>query len=423
MVYSRAKVVEIFRGSKIYQVFIDRFAGCLDEEQYSIRNIKRDFLGGNITDLIKKIDYIKSMDYTVIWLTPFYVNQPHGNHGYHVINYNHVDPRFAFGNLDRSEGEKNNQRDGKKEIRKKREDIGNPFDDNDVNVETEADKVLKTFIQECHKKGIKVMMDFVPNHCHEQHPFFQKAKEDPQSEYREWFYFNGGEGPTQTYLQFLHVGELPKLNLSHSAVHDHLVNSTKKFLSYGIDAVRVDHCIGPRQKDLASIINEIHESYPDVPFIGEILPFGCQHAPETIFGLENEDLQKFKEETVSAIDQLDDIFLKYYDILDGVLDFTFQYYVDKFVSGTFSKEKCTEKLIQHFNRYKEDDKKEFLLLKNVDSHDCDRIMFRCHNNIHILHQALIFLYQDDGERNDPIVVYYGTEDLMSQDDTIRRGDY
>ncbi|MBQ4000616.1 MAG: hypothetical protein II643_06465, partial [Oscillospiraceae bacterium] len=33
----------------------------------------------------------------MIWLTPFYVNQPAGYHGYHTENYNHVDPRFAYG--------------------------------------------------------------------------------------------------------------------------------------------------------------------------------------------------------------------------------------------------------------------------------------------------------------------------------------
>ena len=39
----------------------------------------------------------KSMDFNMIWISPFYVNQPNGYHGYHILNFNHVDPRFMFG--------------------------------------------------------------------------------------------------------------------------------------------------------------------------------------------------------------------------------------------------------------------------------------------------------------------------------------
>jgi len=399
-VSDKKRRVEKLLGSKIYQIFIDRFAGC--RENYTIDDLKREFIGGNLMSLMNKLDYIKSMNFNVIWLTPFYVNQPNGNHGYHAIDYNHVDQRFAFGN---------------EEEKRQKENIGDLSDSNDVNVETKADLVLKELVKACHAKGLKVMMDFVPNHCHEQHPFFKKAKAN--TGYRDWFYFTG-DGDNQTYLKFLDIGELPKLNLSNPEVRTYLIESTKKFLSYGIDAVRVDHCIGPKKEDLNEIIKEIHKTYPDVPFIGEILPFGCQHAPESVFGISKEELMLFKEDNLEAIHHLDGVFLSYYDILDGVLDFSFQYFVDKFVSGALTEEQCRQKLINHFDKYKD---KNYLLLKNIDSHDCDRIMFRCHNNPQILHKALELLYDNYSGRNDPVVIYYGTEDFMTQDDTIRRGSY
>jgi len=84
---------------------------------------------------------------------------------------------------------------------------GNSFDENDVNVETEADKVLKRFVQVCHEKKMGMIMDFVPNHCHEKHPFFQEALN--RKGHRDWFYFNE-EGYYQNYLKFMNFGELPK---------------------------------------------------------------------------------------------------------------------------------------------------------------------------------------------------------------------
>ena len=84
-----------FKNARIYQIFIDRFAGY--KTNYSEEELKTQFLYGNLKALLGKLDYIASMDFNVIWLSPFFANQPKGYHGYHPINFNHVDPRFAFG--------------------------------------------------------------------------------------------------------------------------------------------------------------------------------------------------------------------------------------------------------------------------------------------------------------------------------------
>ena len=157
------------KGAKIYQVFLDRFAG--HKESFTEDELRKGFLYGNMKALMEKLDYIKSLNFNMIWLTPFYVNQPDGYHGYHAENYNHVDPRFAYGE---------NILDNNK---------GNVFDPNDVNVETGADLVLKELIQECHKRDLKIMMDFVPNHTYMTHPFFKDAQNNENSKYRDWFYF------------------------------------------------------------------------------------------------------------------------------------------------------------------------------------------------------------------------------------------
>ena len=116
-------------NAKIYQILIDRFAGYTDN--YTIDNLKRNFIYGNLTSLMTKLDYIKSLNFNMIWLSPFFVNQPNGYHGYHAINLNHVDPKFAFGQKATDTN------------------IGDVFDPDDVKKETPADLLLKQFVGEC----------------------------------------------------------------------------------------------------------------------------------------------------------------------------------------------------------------------------------------------------------------------------------
>ena len=425
---------EWIKGAKIYQVFIDRFAG--HKEKFTEEELRKNFLFGNIKALMKKLDYIKSMNFNMIWLTPFYVNQPAGYHGYHSENYNHVDPRFAYGeNIE----DKN---------------VGDPFDPNDVNVETGADLVLKEFVEECHKRDMKVMMDFVPNHSYQTHPFFIDAEKNVNSKYRNWFYFikndkkneqNDSNFSYLSYLSYLNIfsyffssqnkeekkaennkeyrhlaflgfSDLPKLNLSNPEVQEHLINSTKKFLRYGIDAVRVDHAVGPSVESIKAITSKIHEEFPKVPFIGEILPFGLANDSETILGASKEILEKLNSPNTESLKVLDELNLTFAGALDGVLDFSFQYYVDLFVKGEITEEQCIKEIENHFKRY--DKNENFILLKNIDSHDCDRIMFRCKNNMLLFQKAMKLLYKDYLGRKDPLVVYYGTEDFMNQEKTV-----
>ena len=429
------------RGAKIYQVFLDRFAG--HKEAFTEDELRKGFLYGNMKALIEKLDYIKSLNFNMVWLTPFYVNQPNGYHGYHVENYNHVDPRFAYGEkiLDNNKG-----------------DVFNP---NDIKVETGADLVLKELVEECHKRDLKIMMDFVPNHVYMTHPFFKDAQSNENSKFRDWFFFvknekkevkeekeekgekkekdeeklveedknkekeqtskDDKEEPEFTHLAFLDFLDLPKLNLKNKEVQHHLINSTIKFLKYGIDAVRIDHCVGPDPDALKDIITKIHESFPNVPFIGELLPFGISGHSKTILGASLEDLKKLDKVDLNSLKFLDELMLRYVGNLDGLLDFSFQYYVDLFVKGEIDEKKCNEEITEHFKRFAK--AKNFILLKNIDSHDCDRIMFRCKNNYKLFQKAMELLYTNWENRNDPIVIYYGTEDFMNQEKTIQGEPY
>ena len=96
----------------------------------------------------------------MIWISPFFVNQPNGYHGYHPVNHNHVDPRFAYGEaiIDPEQGDLNKE--------------------NDMELKTGADSILEELINEVHKRDMKIMMDMVPNHVHCTMPFYEQSYKD-----------------------------------------------------------------------------------------------------------------------------------------------------------------------------------------------------------------------------------------------------
>ena len=471
-------------NGRIYQIFIDRFSGT--KKSYTENELRKGFLNGNLKSAIEKLDYIKSLNFNIIWITPFFVNQKEGYHGYHTENFNHVDPRFAFGE---------NIEDF---------NIGNPLNDNDLDLITKSDEVLIKFINECHLRNIKVMMDIVFNHVYETHPFFIDAIKSKESKYRKWFYFvedmneeeydelfpiddmedydkkNNSENKEMKiddnkidnnknydnknednkkieekkekenkieynkkdkiekledknfqnpkpkkqyclkYLSFMHLGFLPKLNLDNIDCGTYMINVIKKYLKFGIDAVRVDHAIGASLNFLKRMTTEIHKEYPSVPFIGEVPPCTLIKYAETIKSISKEKLKLVEKENLNSIPFVSEIFVDFENYLDGLLDFNFKNIVKAFTLNEISYDVCIDMINKHYSLFKG---KKLILVKFLDSHDEDRLLFNCKNDRNLMKIALDILFKKFEGRNDPFIFYYGTEDFMSQSKTILNEDY
>jgi maltose alpha-D-glucosyltransferase / alpha-amylase len=99
---------------------------------------------GDFEGLSRRMDYLAGLGVTCLWLMPFQVS-PRRDHGYDVADYYQVDPRFG----------------------------------------TLGDFV--EFTHEAKQRGIRVMMDLVINHTSDQHPWFQEARRDPKSPYRDYY--------------------------------------------------------------------------------------------------------------------------------------------------------------------------------------------------------------------------------------------
>lgn len=101
---------------------------------------EREFNGGNIKGVIEKLDYIQGLGMNGIMLTPFY--QTNEYHGYHITNYDKVDPHFGTWN--------------------------------DVEL----------LVQEVHKRKMIIVADFVPNHCHISNSLYSDGK------HKDWFLYD-----------------------------------------------------------------------------------------------------------------------------------------------------------------------------------------------------------------------------------------
>ena len=99
---------------------------------------------GDFRGLMNRLDYLQGIGVTAIWLMPFQPS-PLRDDGYDIADYYGVDPRYG----------------------------------------TLGDFV--EFTHGCRQRGIRVLIDLVVNHTSDKHPWFQEARSDPKSQYREWY--------------------------------------------------------------------------------------------------------------------------------------------------------------------------------------------------------------------------------------------
>lgn len=102
---------------------------------------------GDFEGLIRRLDYLVNLGVDVIWLAPFQPS-PNRDNGYDISDYYGVDERHG------SSGD------------------------------------FVEFMHEAKKRGLKIMMDLVVNHTSDQHRWFREARRDPDSKYRDWYFWS-----------------------------------------------------------------------------------------------------------------------------------------------------------------------------------------------------------------------------------------
>ena len=207
----------------IYHIFLDRFYPGDGVPWKKPTNLSG-FFGGTLRGAIQKLDYIQSLGCNAIWLSPLFASPSH--HGYDATDYYTVEPRFG----------------------------------------TNAD--LKELIEAAHQRGIRVILDFVANHWSNQHPTFQAAQRDENSEHRPWYTWQ--RWPDE-YTSFFGVKGMPQLNLKHKPASDHLLACIQYWLENGVDGYRLDYAPGPPHTFWADFRQACKAVNPDVFLFGEVV--------------------------------------------------------------------------------------------------------------------------------------------------------
>lgn len=345
----------------IYQIMVDRFNGEWIEHDNA-----NHFMGGTLKGVIEKLDYIKDMGITTIWLSP--VSCTANYHGYHITDFMNIDPHFGT------------------------------IEDFDMLVDT------------VHKKGMNIIADFVPNHCSVEHPYFKDALANRNSPYRKWFYINERTGKYKCFLQY---EELAKINLDNSETAEYMINVARTYCNHGVDGLRIDHAVGPSFDFWKKAIGSLGREFPDKIFFGEIWSQGISR--KYFDTLHFKSLAKKICYYLFSINQ-ESWQRDYIGVLDGVLDFEYrELLLEEIGKGNriINNKNLERKVKQHFDSYPEN----FKLLLFLDNHDTDRFLFKCNGDISLLEEAIKFSLK----WKKAFVIYYGTEQGMRNNETIFSG--
>lgn len=267
------------KGAIIYQIFVDRFyngdrSNDVETDEYfyigegTHKNSDwmkypremdvREFYGGDIAGVMQKLDYLQDLGVEAIYLNPIFVSP--SNHKYDIQDYDYIDPHF--GRIVKNDGE-NLQRDenGNLIIH----DPEHPNKDatryicrvtDKENLEA-SNQLFIEFVEEVHRRGMKVILDGVFNHCgsfnkwldreciYEDAPGYEKgAFVSKDSPYRTFFKFREDTWPYNVnYDGWWGHDTLPKLNYEESPkLYEYIMQIARKWVSppYNVDGWRLD---------------------------------------------------------------------------------------------------------------------------------------------------------------------------------------
>ena len=369
----------------LYLLMPDRFAQGAghNPQMKGMRNYKEDRTapslrhGGDLNGICDHLDYFNELGVTALWFTPILENDSPDNgpwstyHGYACTNYYQVDPRFG----------------------------------------TNAD--YRRLIDECHKKGLKVVMDMIFNHCGFEHPWVADMPSKDWFNLPGWLKESNGTSDSRntSFLQTSYkltpvldpyasevdlretvegwfVSTMPDLNQRNPHLMRYLIqNSIWWIETASIDGIRMDTYPYAYREGMAQWMKELNDEYPNFNTVGETW---------------------VTQPAYTAAWQKDSKLSEQNSYLKTVMDFSFQEKLDS------AKHEETDDWWRGMNRLYNSFCYDYLypnpssVMAFIDNHDTDRFLGNGRDTL-ALKQALALLLT---VRRIP-QLYYGTEILMN----------
>ena len=258
------------KGAVMYQIYVDRFYNgdptndvetneyvyindysqkVDDWYKYPAQMGVREFYGGDLQGVLDKMDYLQDLGVEALYFNPLFVSP--SNHKYDIQDYDYIDPHI--GRIVEEKGEV--LKPGEMENRLATKYINRVS--NKKNLEA-SNELFAKVVEEAHKRGIKVIMDGVFNHCGSFNKWLDReriyenvtgyangAYVSAQSPYRSFFKFKDQDKwpYNKTYDGWWGHDTLPKLNYEESKqLEDYILYVGQKWVSapYNIDGWRLD---------------------------------------------------------------------------------------------------------------------------------------------------------------------------------------
>ena len=266
------------KGAVFYQIYVDRFyngdrsndvedneyiyigegtSKVTDWNKYPAAMGVREFYGGDIAGVMQKLDYLQDLGVEVIYLNPVFVSP--SNHKYDIQDYDYIDPHF--GRIVKDEGELlqkdehgNRKADPNYPNKAASRYICRVTDKENLEA---SNRLFAEFVEEVHRRGMKVILDGVFNHCgsfnkwldreciYENAEGYEKgAYVSEDSPYNTFFKFRERQWPYNPHYDgWWGHDTLPKLNYEESpALFDYIMHVGRKWVSppYNVDGWRLD---------------------------------------------------------------------------------------------------------------------------------------------------------------------------------------
>lgn len=310
----------------IYQLMVDRFARV--DSPLPKPHSSTALYGGTLDGVTEHLDHIASLGCNTLWLTPVHKTPSH--HGYDHEDFFQVEPRYG------------------------------------------GEAALKRLTAAAHSRGMRVLLDFVPNHTGRGHHLFREAIErgDAAAEfYRFW------QWPHYYRCFYDHI-VLPELDTGSRRVRRYLVDAARHWLTeYGADGVRCDHVAGADPAFWVELRAGLREVDPDALVLGE---------------------------ATGRFDWL----ARYAGRLDAIFDFDFAFMVrDTFARGHADLDTFARWMEGHEGRFPG-----LGLATLLDNHDMNRFLWMADGDTRRLKLAATLLMTSPGTP----VIYYGSEVGLTQ---------